>query len=113
VLKWCKELNIRFKASIILGLAGEDRTSLEATRRWILENRPDRADINTLIPFPGTPITEHPEKYDLYWTEKFPEEYWFKGPVDDSQAIVGTSSLRPEEIKEFRDNLVREVQIPY
>jgi len=114
VLKWCKELGIKFKASIILGLPGEDRTSLETTRRWVLENRPDRVDINTLIPFPGTPITSAPKgMYDIYWTQQFPEELWYKGLRNDSQAVVGTSSLSPEEIKEFRDALVREVQIPY
>jgi len=117
VLNWCKQLGIKFKASIILGLPGETRETLETTRRWILENRPDRVDINTLIPFPGTPITRAPKgTYDVYWTEAFPEEYWFKGPRNDTQALVGTSHLEPAEIKEFHKQLMTEIEregIPY
>lgn len=116
VLEWCKRLGIKFKASFILGLPGEDQASLDATRQWILEHRPDRADVNTLIPFPGTPITSHAAQYDLYWTEDFPEELWYKGPRDSSVGIVGTSHLTPQEIKDFRDGLVKELDslgIPY
>jgi len=115
-LEWCKQLGIKFKASFILGLPGEDRQSMERTRDWILEHRPDRADVNTLIPFPGTPLTSHAAQYDLYWTEDFPEELWYKGPRDASVGIVGTSHLHPQEIKDFRDQLVRELDelgIPY
>ena len=115
-LNWCKQLNIKFKASLILGLPGETRESLERTREWILANRPDRVDVNTLIPFPGTPITAHPELFDLYWTEEFPEEFWYKGPRDETQGVVGTSSLTPNEIKAFHRELMKEVEeagIPY
>jgi radical SAM superfamily enzyme YgiQ (UPF0313 family) len=110
VLNWCKQLGIKFKASLILGLPGENRLSMEKTRDWILENRPDRVDINTLIPFPGTPLTTNPEKYDVYWKEEMPEEWFFKGPEMGVTSLVGTSNLSPEEIKEFHDNLIKEVR---
>lgn len=116
VLKWCKELGIKFKASLILGLPGEDRASMEKTRDWILTNRPDRVDVNTLIPFPGTPMVTHADQYDVYWTENVPESYWYKGPREESNALVGTSHLKPEEIEAFRNELIREIEaagIPY
>jgi hypothetical protein len=56
---------------------------MERTREWILTNRPDRADVNTLIPFPGTPITRSHDylgnKYDVTWEEELPEEFFYKG----------------------------------
>jgi len=116
VLRWCRELGIAFKASIILGLPGEDMESMRRTRDWILQNKPDRVDVNTLIPFPGTPITDTDIDLDLYWTEEWPEELWYKGPRDISQAIVGTSSLTPDQIGAFRDGLIKEIEaagIPY
>jgi anaerobic magnesium-protoporphyrin IX monomethyl ester cyclase len=115
-LQWCKELGIKFKASFILGLPGENQESMEATKRWILEQKPDRADVNILIPFPGTPITSHAAQFDLYWTEDVPETFWYKGPRDESNALVGTSSLKPIQIEEFRNALVSEMEetgIPY
>lgn len=115
-LLWCKDLDIKFKASLILGLPGETRESMEATRKWILENRPDRVDVNTLIPFPGTPIVSHAEDYDVKWTVDLPESFWYKGPRDESMSIVSTSSLTAKEIETFRNQLMKEVDaagIPY
>jgi hypothetical protein len=77
-------------------------------------------DVNTLIPFPGTPITRSEDylgvKFDVKWEAQLPEEFWYKGPRDESQVVVSTSHLTANEIKEFRDNLVREIEaagIPY
>jgi radical SAM superfamily enzyme YgiQ (UPF0313 family) len=118
-LRWCQKLGIKFKASFILGLPGETRETLEATRRWILENRPDRVDVNTYIPFPGTPITkavaEEDHDYDIYWdTSVITEEFWYKGPRDQGNSLVGTSALTPEELGAFRNKLIEEIaEIPY
>jgi radical SAM superfamily enzyme YgiQ (UPF0313 family) len=116
VLNYCKDLGIKFKASFILGLPGETMESMQLTEDWILANKPDRADVNILIPFPGTPLTKDSSQFDCWWTEDYPEEFWFKGPRDDSNAIVGTSSLSPNEIQDFRNALVRKLEvegIPY
>lgn len=118
VLEWCKQLGIKFKSSFILGLPGEDWESMNATREWIIKYRPDRADVNTLIPFPGTPLTNPAlqDMFDLTWEEEWPEEIWYKGPRESSQAVISTSSLTSHEIKQFRDDLVQEMEelgIPY
>lgn len=115
-LAWCKDLGIKFKASFILGLPGETKESMEKTREWILKYRPDRADVNILIPFPGTPIVKRSDNYDIYWTEETPEEYWYKGSRGHLNSVVGTSSLKPHEISDFHDNLIKEMEelnIPY
>ena len=120
VLRWCKELGIKFKASIILGLPGESRESLERTREWILRERPDRVDVGGLIPFPGTPITKSHDHlgngYDLYWDEEWPEENFYKAKDRATNIITGTSHLKPSDISEFRDKLMKEIKqadIPY
>ena len=130
VLHWCKELDIKFKASFILGLPGETLKTMEETRAWIFENRPDRVDINTLIPFPGTPISTDMalanRKYDIYLDMSFadksqgdtslPETFWYKGPRDKSICLVGTSALTPKQIGDYRNKLIKEIieaGIPY
>jgi anaerobic magnesium-protoporphyrin IX monomethyl ester cyclase len=115
-LLWCKDLGIKFKASIILGLPGETIESMEKTREWILKYRPDRADVNPLIPMTGTPIVKKNKGYDIYWDAETPDEYWYKGKREHLDVIVGTSHLKPQEISNFHDNLIKEMKelgIPY
>lgn len=109
-LLWCKDLGIKFKASLILGLPGESLESMKKTREWILKYKPDRADVNPLIPLPGTPIMEREKGYDLYWDTETPEEYWYKGNREHLDVIVGTSHLKPIEISNFHDNLIKEMK---
>lgn len=117
-LNWCKELGIRFKASIVIGLPGETRETLETTRRWILENCPDRVELCGFIPLPGTPIVNSVEagldEFDIYWNrDEISEQYWYVGGGRErtvGKMLVGTSSLTPEQITEFRDRLVDEIK---
>jgi radical SAM superfamily enzyme YgiQ (UPF0313 family) len=109
-LEWCKDLGIKFKASLILGLPGETMESMNKTREWILKNKPDRADLNTLIPLPGTPIMEEDKGYDIYWKEETPEEYWYKARREHLDVIVGTSHLTPQQISDFHDKTIQEMK---
>lgn len=112
VLKWCKELGVTCKMSFILGLPGETRESMEKTREWILTNKPQRVQVDRLIPFPGTPLTDHPEKFDLKYDNTPDEEWFFRGRQGAGRSFVSTSSLSVEDIDEFwkdlEDELMRE-----
>jgi radical SAM superfamily enzyme YgiQ (UPF0313 family) len=112
-LGWCRELGIRFKASIVLGLPGETLESMEATRRWILDHRPDRVEVASYIPLPGTPITDHPEEFDIYWDAgEVTEAYWYVGGGRErtvGKVLTGTSALSPEQIAAFRTRLIEEI----
>lgn len=112
-LHWCQQLGIKFKASFILGLPGEDADSLARTREWILRERPDRADVNALIPFPGTPITNTHDfegnEYDVQWTDEYTEERFYKGAKRSAEVVVSTSHLSSAEIAAFRSTLIQEM----
>jgi len=109
-LDWCKDLGIKFKASLILGLPGETMETMNKTREWILKNKPDRADLNILIPMPGTPIMKKDKGYDVYWTEEVPEEFFYKGKREHLDVIVGTSHLTPQQISDFHDKTIQEMK---
>jgi len=109
--EWCRELGINFKASVILGLPGETSETLEETRHWLLENRPDRADINFLIPMPGTPLWEKPG--DCRWACFTPDEYFFKGKPDILECLVSTTDVTAKQLQGFRARLVKELAVPY
>jgi len=111
--EWCSDLGISYKASIILGLPGETWETMMETRQWLLDNEPDRADINVLIPMPGTPLYDDAEKYDCRWTVTHPDEHFFKGKPGEAECLVETASLRADEILQFRNDLVAELAVPY
>lgn len=102
VLQWCRELGIRCKMSFILGLPGETQETMERTRQWILKHRPERVGFDRLIPFPGTPLTDHVEDYDMRLEVPVPEEFFFRGRSDLSHGVfISTSHLMREEIDDF------------
>ena len=110
VLEWCKELGIRCKMSFILGLPGESIESMNKTRDWILEHRPSIVQVDRLIPFTGTPLTDHPEQYDLKYENQPDEEWFFRGRYDiNSRSFVSTSNLSVEQIDEFWHKLEEEL----
>lgn len=111
VLEWCRELGIRCKMSFILGLPNETRETMETTRQWILKHRPDRVQVDRLIPFPGTPLGDHPEQYDIAYEKQVDEAYFYKGRDDvDIQSFVSTSHLTRDEIDVFWHALEAELK---
>jgi len=113
VLQWAREAGVSFKALVIMGLPGETEETMEETKVWILENQPERLDIVTYLPFPGTPITDNPGTYDITWDEAPPEDWWYKGPREANKCLVSTSALSAERIAEKRLEILEAAGIPY
>lgn len=110
IVEYCKKLGIRCKTSFILGLPGESFETMEETRRWILEHRPDRVQVGRLIPFKGTPLADHPENYDLTY-EQMPDDDWFyMGHNESNHSFVSTSHLTVQEIDDFWHSLNKELE---
>lgn len=63
--RWTREAGIISQAFIILGLPEDTRQGLHANLRLLSECRPDEVGTHALIPLPGTPYFEHPERYGL------------------------------------------------
>lgn len=111
IVEWCKALGIRCKTSFILGLPGESYDTMEMTRQWILKHRPDRVQVGRLIPFKGTPLGDHPEKYDIQYENPPDDEWFYRGNMDtDSHSFVSTSHLSVQEIDTFWRNLDKELE---
>ena len=109
VLEWCRELGIKFKGAFILGLPFESMESMQRTREWILKQNPNgiRIQVGRLIPFSGTPLGDHPEKFDLNY-EHQPDENWFYSGDNgiNTRSFVSTSHLTVDEIDIFWRNLL-------
>ena len=128
ICRLCKEVGIVFKASVILGLPGETMETMEATRRWVLENRPDRCGVNVFIPYRGTPIVDQKmrRRYGIDDMHDFDlnielepgeaDEFYYYGSRTKLRSVVSTSSLTAEQISDFFLKFQAELEaagIPY
>lgn len=111
----CKKYDIKFKCFIVVGLPGENYQTFNETKMWIKKAQPDNFDYTILMPYPGSPIWNHPENYDI----QFDKEEIIKSHFDDTfykgetpsgavKSFVSTSSLSREEILRLRMELEKE-----
>lgn len=94
----CKEVGISANAFIMIGLPGETYETVEETKRWMQELRPDKFGFNIFMPYAGTPVYKNPQNYDLT-IEGIPEEHsWVKGRQGEYHCYVATKELSSKEI---------------
>lgn len=107
----CKKYGIRFKAFAMIGHAGETEETADATRRWLLENKPDEFDLSVYTPYLGTPVVEKPELFDIKFNLHYDkEEFFYKGKPGEYQANASTSKLSAQRITQLRDSISAEVR---
>lgn len=94
----CQEAGIAVNAFIMIGLPGETHETVEETKRWMEELRPDKFGFNIFMPYAGTPVCRNPQNYDLVIYD-IPEEHsWVKGRQGEYRCYVATSELSSREI---------------
>lgn len=85
-----KYAKIEVHASFALGMPGETEESIKASIRLAKDLNPEMISFNILTPYPGTALSDNPEKegiiiFDKYWYEK---KDWFKRPIATSKTIT-------------------------
>jgi anaerobic magnesium-protoporphyrin IX monomethyl ester cyclase len=109
-----KSAGLQFWAFFVVGLPGESHATVQDTRRWIIENRPDMFSVYTFQPFPGTQIYKQPQQFDIQFPTPLPYDQMALG-IRGTEArplhcLVSTSSMRSEEIIEARRYLDSDVR---
>ncbi|MCS7109718.1 MAG: radical SAM protein, partial [Candidatus Micrarchaeota archaeon] len=69
-----KKAGLLLHADFIIGLPGETKETIEKTRKFIKEIKPDQLQVSVVTPFPGTELYEWYEK-NCYLVTNNPEEY--------------------------------------
>jgi anaerobic magnesium-protoporphyrin IX monomethyl ester cyclase len=100
-VKWAKMAGIKVKALMIAGLPGENWESIEESKNFIKEAKPDSLDVTILSVYPGCDIHTNPQKYDIQFTDPT----WYKGRQGEYQSTVKTSFMTEKEIVEARNVL--------
>lgn len=93
-VKMCQQAGMIAHASFIIGLPGETRDTLQETEKFAKSTRA-LYGYHFLAPFPGTTVREKIQDYDL----EILTDNWNR--YDANDAIVKTSSLLPQEMREF------------
>lgn len=89
---------IKVKGFFIVGLPGETPETLGETRRFLDEMKLDDVDIKIYQPFPGTPIWNNRETYDIQWNDIDFSKMFYKGRSKEYYGNIRTSSLTNEQI---------------
>jgi radical SAM superfamily enzyme YgiQ (UPF0313 family) len=118
---------LKVKALMSLGHPGESAETIQETREWLLEVRPDDFDATIITVYPGTPYYDeaipHPGRTGVWVYSHFGDrlysqevdysavaEYYKGDPNGGYTSFVSTDFLEPEEIVAMRDDLERNVR---
>lgn len=118
---------LKVKALMSLGHPGESPETIEDTRRWLMENRPDDFDVTIITPYPGSPYYDEAVQNDkgdwVYTYEKtgdklyakevdyFQTADYYKGdPEGGYQSYVWTAALSSDMLVSGRDEMERSVR---
>lgn len=108
-IKMFQEYGIKTRAYLILGLPGEDHETIKATRNWLKTAKPDSFALGIFMPYVGSDIAAHPEKYDIQFPKDLkPEELFYRTKPGEYQCFVSTAALSSHEILEYREKLSRD-----
>jgi anaerobic magnesium-protoporphyrin IX monomethyl ester cyclase len=127
------DAGIQVKAAMSIGHPGESEETIEASRQWLLETRPDEFDCTIITVYPGTPYFDDavetspgvwtytdPKSQDrlhAYHVDHLSDVNFYKGIPGTYQSFVYTDHLSAGRLCELRDSLEAEVRaelkIPY
>jgi len=86
-IQMAKDEGLKVKLFLIFGFPGENRRTIEETKQFLLETKPDNWTVSTFLPLPDSDVWLHPDKYDIEIRTTDFEKYYFY--------------FEPDELKEF------------
>jgi len=104
-LKNARKYGLRVKTFLILGLPGESLDSVNNTKKWLRENRPENFDTSIFTPYPGSLIYKMKENYEIEWDQEQLEEIWFSGEAQYDNCAVKTPHLSSKDIVEIQKEI--------
>ncbi len=118
--------NLKVKALMSVGHPGESKETIQATRDWLIEVRPDDFDATVITTYPGTPyFDEALETAPGIWTYTCPKSQdrlhsvevdyrhvaeYYKGVPGNYTAFVYTDALTSAQLVSHRDWLEADVR---
>ena len=107
-VEYARKYGIKVKSFLMLGLPGEDWTTMKETEDFIKQAKPDDFQIAIYYPYKGTQIRDaidRGESVDLIFEGEGLGAYGQKGGKTES--VVRTKAISSENLMVFRDYLVQ------
>jgi anaerobic magnesium-protoporphyrin IX monomethyl ester cyclase len=128
-----QDAGIKVKAAMSVGHPGESAETIESTRQWLLDVKPDEFDVTIITVYPGTPYYDDArETKPGVWTYTDPKSgdrlhgyhidhlsdvNFYKGVPGSYRSFVYTDHVSAEELCVLRDDVESDVRsqlaIPY
>lgn len=127
-LNMARKHGLKIKALMSIGHPGEDLQTIDNTRQWLLEVKPDDFDCTIISTYPGTGYYDSAEQQmddRNVWTYTHPTtkdklhsfeidftetEGYYKGKIGSYQSYVFTDHITPQQLVEQRDSLEIEIR---
>ena len=106
-LSLAKSRGFKCRVYLIAGYPGESEETIDETIALITEVKPDDISIYPLIPYPGTPLYHHPDKFHITYIDKDFSKYYQIFGEKDSGYVFETDTMDLEKLKYYRNRLVR------
>jgi radical SAM superfamily enzyme YgiQ (UPF0313 family) len=128
VLEIAKKYNLKTKALMSVGHAGESEQTVDNTKRWLLENAPEDFDCTVITTYPGSPyydsavqskddpsiyIYTQPKTGDVLFQKSLDytkESDYYKGIPGNYISYVWTDKIDAKTLVDSRDALEKEVR---
>ena len=103
--KDAKKVGIKIFGCFMIGLPGETKETIRETMEWAKKLRPDMAQIQQIVPFPGTEFYDWCKERGYLITED--PDRWLdeNGQLD---FLVDYPNLKHDELKKLRDKMMIE-----
>lgn len=92
------DVGIRVRGYLIVGLPGETTETLDETRQFLATTPMADVDIKVFQPYPGSPIYDERDRYDISWDPTPLADTFYKGRPGDYRGSLRTAALSTEQI---------------
>lgn len=97
-IKMFQDENIFVKGFFIIGLPGENKQTIAKTEKFLDEMQLDDIDCKPFQPYPGSPIYDHKDQYDISWKNIPLKDTFYKGHPGEYRGTISTSALSTKQI---------------
>lgn len=106
-LKIAKNYGFKILGLLIYGLPGENKQSVETTKMAILRNKKniDYLNLTTMVPFPGTPIAQNPEKFGCEILSDNYNDFFITNHDWNDTVLVKTNGVSIETMRKLKTEM--------